>query len=118
MAGPDPETWSALLARWVEFARAALALPDTDEGTRWRASVPAIITLQAVTHALGEVDRLPAPERGLALDRAGVLIRENEESVRLLWEAEGLPERLRELVDDARAMHAVEARRQGRPGGG
>ena len=37
---PSDLTWTALLARWIEFAKASVALPDDAEGDRWRSSVP------------------------------------------------------------------------------
>ena len=112
---PDPRsekaiaTWSALLAHWTAFARAAVALPETDDAPRWRRAVVPIITLQAVVHALGELDRLPTDERALAVDRAGVLIREHAGALSRAWGAEALPEKLLELLSDAREAHAAAA---------
>src|SRR5262245_40321112 len=48
-------TWPALLGHWTAFAQNSLALPKTADGDRWRAAVPAIIGLQALTHALGDL---------------------------------------------------------------
>jgi hypothetical protein len=100
---PRELTWAALLSRWVEFAQAAVALPDDAEGEAWRASVPAIINLQAVTFALGEVAELPADERALGLDRAAILIRRGATDLNGAWRGEPMPERVRELIEDARA---------------
>jgi hypothetical protein len=108
---PDPATWAALLARWVEFARAAVSLPSDNEGTRWRRAVPPIITLQAVAHALAELDRLPSAEQALALDRGSVLIRDNAATLNTLWQAEPLPDRVLELIEDAQHAHDAAASR-------
>ncbi|MBL8760542.1 MAG: hypothetical protein JNL50_04500 [Phycisphaerae bacterium] len=65
-------TWAALLGKWTELARASAAFPKTSEGAKWRKSVPDLIGLQAITHALGEFDLLDEGEQGLALDRAAL----------------------------------------------
>lgn len=103
------ETWAALLARWTAFARAAVALPETPDAERWRRAVVPIITLQAVVHALGEVHLLAEGERGVAVDRAGVLVREHAAGLVRAWGNEALPESLLDLVGDARAAHAAAA---------
>ncbi|GEM_PF-229338 len=97
----DELTWAALLGRWLDFARASVALPGDAEGQRWRASVAPIITLQAITFALGQLNGLPEDERALGLDRAEVLLR--QESVRLNsdWRGEPMPALLLELINDA-----------------
>lgn len=99
---PDPLTWPALLAKWTEFAQASVAFPRTQEGDRWRAAVPAIITLQAVTFAMGEVGELAIDERALALDRAAILIRKHERELTALWPT-GVPNQMAELLADAKA---------------
>ncbi|MEC9372397.1 MAG: hypothetical protein VYC34_01070 [Planctomycetota bacterium] len=104
-----------MLARWMDFARASVAFPDDAEGRRWKASVAPVITLQAVTLALGEADeRLEGDERALAADRAAELIR--RETVRLheAWYdpvgAAPMPEGVDELIRDAeRALRGFEA---------
>jgi hypothetical protein len=100
----DPEaiTWTGLLAQWMRFAQASLSLPRDATGERWRASVPPIITLQAVTFALADIDHLPHDERALALDRAELLITQNTEQLRGMWRDEMLPRAIAEIVDDAR----------------
>ena len=106
----DPTTWTALLAYWVEFARAGVALPSTDAGDRWRRAIPSIISLQAVTLALGEAGRLPVGERALALDRGEVLVRDHARVLSDAWGADPLPDRLLELIDDARrALDAADS---------
>lgn len=107
MMGADPEnpqvlTWAALIGRWMEFARSAVALPGTGEGGRWRSSVPSIIALQALVHALGEADTLSSDERALALDKGELLVREHAGALNESWRSEPLPEQLVSLIDDAR----------------
>lgn len=103
-------TWAALLGRWVEFARSALALPDDAPGRALRSAVPDIIGLQAVTMALGEAGELEPDQRALGLDRARVLIERHTRHLRKLFEDGGLPDKLAELIDDAdAAVRQVEA---------
>lgn len=95
-------TWAALLGHWAEFAKSALALPDDAQGRQWRDAVVWIISLQAVTFALGDLDRIERDERALGLDRAEILIRECAAKLHEIWRGEPLPERLGELIGDAR----------------
>lgn len=103
-------TWAVLLARWMDFARSALALPKGGESGRVRRAVPALIGLQAVTHALAEVPLLPVHEQAVARDRAEVLIRRYEADLHAIWEAEPLPDSVAEFADDARlSLNVLEA---------
>ncbi len=112
MDDPRLLTWAALLGKWTEFAQAALALPKEGEAGLLRAGVPDIIGLQAITHALGELDTLTTPgERALALDRAAVGIRAHESSLRSTWAGRALHPELRALIDDA--FRALRAAREG-----
>jgi len=95
-----------LLARWTEFAQAAVALPKGAEGARWREAVPAVIALQAVTMALGEVERLPEGELALAVDRSEVLITRHGGAAHRAWQGATMPESMRELLHDAHAALA------------
>ena len=104
---PQRLSWAVLLARWVEFARSALALPQDEAGQRVRDAVPDIIMLQAVWFALAELDELEAGERALGLDRAAVLIERHAAALRRRWGNEPLPEQLAELIDDAEAALAA-----------
>lgn len=104
---PDASTWSALLAKWTEFAQASLALPETAEGQRWKDAVAPIITLQAVAQALASLDELDADERAFGLDKAEILIRKNARALHELWSGEPLPFELSELVDDARRARSA-----------
>jgi len=94
-------TWAGLLGRWMELARSAVALPEAGEGGRWKRAVAPIIGLQAVTHALGEVDLLPPDQRRVGLDRAELLIREHTRELHEIWRGEALPGELTELITDA-----------------
>ncbi|MBI1190387.1 MAG: hypothetical protein GC200_06875 [Tepidisphaera sp.] len=95
-------TWAGLLAKWTEFAQSAAALPKTEAGERLRACVPSIIGLQAITHALAELDALPEDEYALGQDRAEVVIKRHAGEIHGAWGAEPLPEALGELIGDAR----------------
>lgn len=96
-------TWAALLARWTDFAQASLALPDDAEGEAWKASVPSIIELQAVTHALGELDELADDDRPAAIDRAELICQKAAKELYRVWQHEP-PHQVEEIIDDARAM--------------
>jgi hypothetical protein len=93
-------TWAALLASWTDFAKAAVALPKSPEGDRWRETVPAIIELQAATCALADLHRLPARDRYAALDTAEALITRRASQLNHLWSEEP-PETVVELILDA-----------------
>lgn len=114
---PDVERWTALLGKWMEFARASVAFPKDAEGDRMRAAVGPLITLHATICALGELETLPRSERALAVDVAGVQIGQQERILRGLWsgaggegQARGLPGGVLALIDEARQAHrAAEA---------
>lgn len=95
-------TWAALLVRWIEFAKAAVAFPDDRGGRRMRQSVPDVIMLQAVWFSLQNLDELDADQRALGLDRAEVLIDKHAAAIVARWKEELLPKALREIIDDAR----------------
>jgi hypothetical protein len=103
----DALTWTALLSKWIEFAQASLALPDDAEGERWRRSVGSIITLQAVTFALAEIERLPVADRAVARDKAEVLIETSCRQLERLWIDDAddartrLPPMMEEVCEDA-----------------
>ena len=96
-------TWAALLGRWVDFARTAVALPDDAEGRAWRAAVPEIIGLQAVAMALGEAEGLSPNERALGLDRSRILIGRHRKNLHALFDPQPLHPMLDELIRDAQA---------------
>ncbi len=94
-------TWAILLAKWVALARASMHLPKTAEGERWRNAIPALINLQAVTHAMGDMDDMEDAERGPSFIKAKVLVQEQAATVHALWQDEPLPELLAECIADA-----------------
>lgn len=128
MARRESITWATLLAHFTSLAKASLALPKDASGDRWRAAVPAIVSLQAVTHALWALDAVqeleerrgkkPASrstrrerrvgvqmmenqERAVSLDKAEILIRRDSQRLRELWEHRTLHPELASLIDDA-----------------
>lgn len=113
---PEALTWTGLLAQWVRFAQASLALPKDQAGDadRWRASVPAVINLQAVTFALADLGRLPADERAVALDKAEMLINDNAQQLERIWREGSRSPALDEICADARA--ALQAATKKNPG--
>ena len=102
MTSIDPRalSWTALLGKWIDFAKASVALPDDAEGRNWRESVVPIINLQAVTFALAEIGDLLPEDRPVALDRAEVMIDENRGQLETTW-GDGLPGSLSEIMSDA-----------------
>lgn len=108
---PDLLTWAALLAKWTDFARSAVALPKEGEGGRYREAVPAIIALQAVAFALADLESLPPDERALGADFAEVLVRRHASELHVIWHAVPLPDEVGSIVRDA--MTTLSATREG-----
>ncbi len=102
MSAADPLSWAALLARWTELAAAARAWPRDAEGYRWSQSVPEIIRLQAVTHALQELGTLAETEQPLARDRAAVTVTQAASALDSIWRGEPMPDAILDILDDAR----------------
>lgn len=102
----DKLTWSVLLGRWITFAKAAVAIPEDDMGTRVKASVPDIIMLQAVWFSLADIDQLPADEQALGLDKARILIDQHAGAIRGRFAGGDLPDAIAELIDDAETRYA------------
>lgn len=101
-------TWAALLAHWVDAAKASVALPTDGDGGRYRRAVAPAIALQAVTHALAELDRLADPsERRLSIDRAELLVRQSAAELNEIWRGEPLPASVEAIIADARAALAA-----------
>ncbi len=94
-------TWAVLLGRWVEFARAAVALPDDAEGRAWKKVVPDIIGLQAVAMALKDADQLEPDQRALGIDRSRVMIERHTEHIHAAFGEGELHPMLVELITDA-----------------
>lgn len=97
----DSLAWVALLAHWMEVARAARAPVAGEEGARWRAAVTHMIVLQALTFALRDIARVREADRAVARDRAAVQIREAAAALDALWRGEPMPEDLLELIEQA-----------------
>lgn len=108
-------SWAMLLAHWTSFARAATRLPDTGDAGRVKRVAPALIGLQAVACALGEIGRLGADERAAALALSAVMIRRHAAELSTEWDGERLPAGVSAFVDDA--MEAWVAAGGGRAGG-
>lgn len=104
---PEAISWAVLLGRWMDFAKASTALPETREGDQWRDSVVPMITLQAVTFALSELEQVTPVERLLGWDRAEMLCDEALDTLDAIW-GPGLPTTLVEVVEQAEsAMSGV-----------
>jgi hypothetical protein len=91
--------WLALVARWVEIARASRAIPASD--ARLRDSIPELITIEATTAALGELGQLPAIERPHARVVAEVTIRRAARTLDQLWRGEEWPAEFLEACEVA-----------------
>ncbi len=102
-------TWATLLAKWTDFAKAAVALPKDGDGGRWRDAVAPIITLQAVTHALGELDEIDDADRPAALDRAELSCKDAAGRLHELWRGESLPNEVAALIEDSRVAFEMAA---------
>lgn len=104
-------TWTILLAKWTQFAKSSLKLPKTAEGDRWRTAVAPIISLQAVTSAMAELDELEFDERALAFDKSEIIVRSRAEELKTLWAGEDLPDAIVEIIDDTKL--AIDCAREG-----
>jgi hypothetical protein len=102
VADTRAQTWSALLAGWTDFARSAAALPKSGDAGLLRRSVPAIIGLQALTHAMREIDTLPSAEYAPGVDRASIGVRTLVQELHAIWRGEPMPDALAEIIADAR----------------
>ena len=109
MTALEPIAWVALVARWVEVARASRAIPPQDQ--RLRDSVAPLIAIEANTAALGELARVPEDGRAHARDLAEISIREAAAELDRLWRGEEWPEEFHAACEAAeRALrHAVYA---------
>jgi hypothetical protein len=102
-------TWATLLGHWTDLVKAGEGLKrsDDEDDRAWRASLPEVIRLQAITFALAELDRVEIPDRGLARDRATIGVEEASAQLDALWSGVSMPEALLEIASDA--ARAVEA---------
>ncbi|MBI1304919.1 MAG: hypothetical protein GC172_14215 [Phycisphaera sp.] len=94
-----PLAWAALVARWVEVARASRAIPP--ELAQLRESVPHLIAIEATTAALGELVRVPEIDRPHARAVAEVAIRRAAGELDRLWRGEEWPEEFVEACEAA-----------------
>jgi hypothetical protein len=101
--------WAAMVGRWTELAAASGSWPMEGDAGRARASVPWLIQLQAVTHALRELATVPPCERPWCRDHARATIESAVERLVGVWGDEA-PNEIADIVDEARL--AVEASRQ------
>lgn len=92
MSRLEPIAWLALVARWVEVARASRAIPPAD--ARLRETVVHLITIEANTAALGELATVAPEERPHARDLAEISIRRSAAELDRLWRGEEWPPEL------------------------
>ncbi|MAC18143.1 MAG: hypothetical protein CMJ23_00400 [Phycisphaerae bacterium] len=104
-------TWTTLLSHWTSLVKASeglvMASPDDPDAHRWRDSITEIVTLQAVTFALGDLEAMAEPDRALARDRADLAVTESAAGLDREWRGVEMPPMLLEIAADAR--RAVEA---------
>lgn len=98
-AGMGPLAWTALVARWVEVARASRAIPP--ELAQLRDSIPHLIAIEATTAALGELARVPEIDRPHARAVAEVAIRRAAAELDRLWRGEEWPNEFTEACEAA-----------------
>ena len=99
MSTLEPIAWIALVARWVEVARASRAIPAGE--TRLRDSVAPLIAIEANTAALGELARVPEADRAHARDLAEISIRAAAAELDRLWHGIEWPEEFHAACDAA-----------------
>lgn len=99
-------TWATLLSRWISLVKAGeglvLAAPRDADARRWRDSIAEVVSLQAVTFALGDLSAIPEIDRPLARDRADLAVTEAAGALDRIWKGEEMPEALLEVAADAR----------------
>lgn len=105
-----------MLAHWTDLARATALPTDDPDWRRLSACVGDVVTLQAVTLALGELASCDPATQALGADRAAVLIERATAGVARAWRNQPYPPQLRGLLDDARtALEQAQARLPARP---
>jgi hypothetical protein len=102
----DAIAWSTLLAKWIQWAKASVALPDDAAGTAWKASLPHLISLQAITHAMNELADVVLSDRAFALERAEYSVKEHTTGLHSCWASEPLPESVATVIDTAQVTLA------------
>lgn len=103
----DAITWAGLLGRWIDLAKAARPLDGADGGP-WQRALPAIITYEALAHALPNLADLSVEERSYALDQAAVLLEARRSDMEDAFDE--LPEVVAEA--DAAVVAAITSARQ------
>lgn len=94
-----PLAWAALVARWVEVARASRAIPP--EFAQLRDSIPHLIAIEATTAALGELATVPEIDRPHARAVAEVTIRRAAAELDRLWRGEEWPQEITDACEAA-----------------
>lgn len=95
------------MSHWVAMAQSVVNFPEQGEGAAWRASVPPLVTLQALAWSLNELhDRIDAADRAVAIDKAAVMIGDAVAALHRAWAEEAMPEGPHAAVAAARtALH-------------
>lgn len=94
-----PLAWTALVARWVEVARASRAIPP--EFAQLRDSIPHLIAIEATTAALAELARIPEVDRPHARAVAEVTVRRAAAELDRLWRGEEWPQEITDACEAA-----------------
>ena len=85
----DALGWTALVAGWVELARASRSVPPSH--TQLRESIAPLITLEANAAALGQLAQVIAAQRPHARAMAELSIRNATQTLRELWAHQTCP---------------------------
>ncbi|MBL9147813.1 MAG: hypothetical protein JNM94_03885 [Phycisphaerae bacterium] len=102
--GPDDThalTWAALLAHWLDVAKATVALPDQGDAGRWKRSLPHLIELHATALALTDITRLRVEDRAVARDKADVLAKRANAQLQTIWRGVPMAEDIVEAQEAA-----------------
>ncbi|MEY3141709.1 MAG: hypothetical protein RLY21_202 [Planctomycetota bacterium] len=94
-----PLAWTALVARWVEVARASRAIPP--EFAQLRDSIPHLIAIESTTAALGELAKVPEVDRPHARAVAEVTVRRAAAELDRLWRGEEWPQEITDACEAA-----------------
>lgn len=103
--GLGPLAWTALVARWVEVARASRAIPP--EYAQLRDSIPHLIAIEATTAALAELALVPEIDRPHARAVAEVGIRRAAAELDRIWRGEEWPNECTEACEAAERALAL-----------
>jgi hypothetical protein len=78
-------TWAALLAYWLDVAKATVSLADHGDAGRWKRSLPHLIELHATALAVNDIARLRVEDRAVARDKADVLAKRANAQLFAIW---------------------------------